>query len=156
MNYNIEYLLKYISNNTYNIINTKKSTYLLDLLEKNNIDIELLVYGKTPLMTNNYCYLGKSNKCYPECKKLCLENSKFFLKDRLGFEFRIVPDNTCTITTIYNSKITSINYNDFISLISSVRIDILDESIDEIQNIINKVKNKERFEGKEYTNGKMK
>ena len=87
---------------------------------------------------------------------MCLENSKFFLKDRLGFEFRIVPDNTCTITTIYNSKITSINYNDFISLISSVRIDILDESIDEIQNIINKVKNKERFEGKEYTNGKMK
>ena len=175
----IEFVKKYelpiIGNFTLNIYNneTAKELYtlginrimpsvelekleLLDLLEKNNIDIELLVYGKTPLMTNNYCYLGKSNKCYPECKKLCLENSKFFLKDRLGFEFRIVPDNTCTITTIYNSKITSINYNDFISLISSVRIDILDESIDEIQKIINKVKNQERFEGKEYTNGRMK
>ena len=175
----IEFVKKYelpiIGNFTLNIYNneTAKELYtlginrimpsvelekleLLDLLEKNNIDVELLVYGKTPLMTNNYCYLGKSNKCYPECKKLCLENSKFFLKDRLGFEFRIVPDNTCTITTIYNSKITSINYNDFISLISSVRIDILDESIDEIQKIINKVKNQERFEGKEYTNGKMK
>ncbi len=129
---------------------------LLNFLQTNNLDAELLVYGKTPIMTNNYCYLGKSNKCYPECKQICLENSKFFLKDRLGFEFRILPDNSCTITTIYNSKITSINYNEFIPFISSVRIDILDENIDEIQKIINKVKNQERFEGKEYTNGKIK
>ena len=107
-------------------------------------------------MTNNYCYLGKSNRCYKDCKKLCLENSKFYLKDRLGFEFRIVPDNTCTITTIYNSKITSINYTDFINKINSVRIDILDENLDDIQKIINKVKKNERFEGKDFTNGKIK
>jgi hypothetical protein len=54
MNYNIEYLLKYISNNTYNIINTKKSTYLLDLLKKNYIDVDLNIrylikYGVTKI-----------------------------------------------------------------------------------------------------------
>ncbi len=129
---------------------------LLELLNLASLPSELIVYGKTPLMTNNYCYLGKSNRCYKDCKKLCLENSKFYLKDRLGFEFRIVPDNTCTITTIYNSKITSINYTDFINKINSVRIDILDENLDDIQKIINKVKKSERFEGKDFTNGKIK
>lgn len=129
---------------------------LLELLNLASLPSELIVYGKTPLMTNNYCYLGKSNRCYKDCKKLCLENSKFYLKDRLGFEFRIVPDNTCTITTIYNSKITSINYTDFINKINSVRIDILDENLDDIQKIINKVKKNERFEGKDFTNGKIK
>lgn len=129
---------------------------LLELLNLASLPSELIIYGKTPLMTNNYCYLGKSNCCYKDCKKLCLENSKFYLKDRLGFEFRIVPDNTCTITTIYNSKITSINYTDFINKINSVRIDILDENLDDIQKIINKVKKNERFEGKDFTNGKIK
>lgn len=129
---------------------------LLELLNLASLPSELIVYGKTTLMTNNYCYLGKSNRCYKDCKKLCLENSKFYLKDRLGFEFRIVPDNTCTITTIYNSKITSINYTDFINKINSVRIDILDENLDDIQKIINKVKKNERFEGKDFTNGKIK
>lgn len=129
---------------------------LLELLNLASLPSELIVYGKTPLMTNNYCYLGKSNRCHKDCKKLCLENSKFYLKDRLGFEFRIVPDNTCTITTIYNSKITSINYTDFINKINSVRIDILDENLDDIQKIINKVKKNERFEGKDFTNGKIK
>ena len=41
MNYDIEYLLKYISNNTYKKISTKKSSYLLELLEKNRIDVDL-------------------------------------------------------------------------------------------------------------------
>ena len=54
------------------------------------------------------------------------------------------------------SKITSINYTDFINKINSVRIDILDENLDDIQKIINKVKKNERFEGKDFTNGKIK
>ena len=40
MNYNIEYLLKYITNDTYGKIKTKKSSYLLELLEKNRIDVK--------------------------------------------------------------------------------------------------------------------
>ena len=34
-------------------------------------------------------------------------------------------------------------------------IDILDESIDEINNIVNTVKKGERLEGKEFTNGNL-
>jgi hypothetical protein len=58
-----------------------------------------------------------------------------------------------TITTIYNSKTTSISYDEF--NVNSVRIDILDESIEEINNIINTVKSSNRLEGKNYTNGNL-
>ena len=44
-------------------------------------------------------------------------------------KFRILPDNIQTVTTIYNSKITSIDTHDI--NIDILRIDILDESIDE-------------------------
>ena len=76
-----------------------------------NKKTELIVYGRTPLMNSNYCLLGKSNKCYSECDHKCNSTNKYYLKDRLGFLFRIIPDNIQTITTIYNSKITSIEYD---------------------------------------------
>ena len=104
-------------------------------------------------MTNQYCYLGKSNRCYEKCDKKCLLNNKYFLKDRMEFKFRFVPDNTACLTTIYNSKTLSVTHDDINT--SSIRIDILDENIFEIQTIINTVKSNNRFEGKEYTNGKL-
>ena len=41
MNYKIDYLLRYISNETYNKIITKKSDYILKLAEDNYIDTDL-------------------------------------------------------------------------------------------------------------------
>lgn len=129
----------------------------LDKFETNEVQsissvpTEIIVYGKLPVMTNNYCYLGKSNKCYKECDRKCLNNKKYSLKDRMNFNFRIVPDNLQTITTIYNSKTLSVKPQEF--KCSNLRIDILDENLDEIQNVIDAVKQGNRFEGKEFTNG---
>lgn len=67
--------------------------------------------------------------------------------------FEILPDNIQTVTTVFNSKITSLNPNDF--NVDYSRIDILHESIDEINTIITTVKSGKRFEGKEYTNGNL-
>lgn len=115
---------------------------------------ELIVYGNTPIMTSNYCPIGRSNKCYPDCKSPCsnIEN-KFYLEDRLGFNFRVIPDNIQTLTTIYNSKTLSLKPSDYNS--STYRIDILDEDITEINNIINIVKSGARLEGLQYTNGNL-
>lgn len=118
-----------------------------------NIDTELIVYGNTPLMTTNYCLLGTTNICYKDCSRNCSNNKKYYLKDRLGLKFRIIPDNLQTITTIYNSKTTSISYEDF--NVNSLRIDVLDESIETINKIISCVKSNTRFEGKDYTNGNL-
>lgn len=114
---------------------------------------ELIVYGNLPLMNMNYCLFGTSNKCYSNCKHTCNSNNKYYLNDRMNVNFRIIPDNIDTVTTIYNSKITSIASDEF--NVSSLRIDILDESIDEINKIINTVKYRKKLEGKNYTNGNL-
>lgn len=112
---------------------------------------EIIVYGNTPLMNSNYCLLGKSNKCYSKCEHKCNSTNKYYLKDRLGFLFRIIPDNIQTITTIYNSKTTSIEYDGL--PIDFARIDILNENISEINNIIKTVSTGKKLEGNQYTNG---
>ena len=123
----------------------------LQTFARTSCSTELIVYGRTPLMNSNYCLLGKSNKCYSACPHLCNSTNKFYLKDRLGFLFRVIPDNVDTVTTIYNSKITSIEHNEI--CVNSVRIDILDESISEINNIIKTAKTGKKLEGQEFTNG---
>lgn len=162
-----KYNLELIGNYTLNVYNTHTINFLQSkgiietcitpelndfdtkqLIETSSLPLELMVYGRIPFMTMNYCLLGKSNKCYKECSRLCNSNKKFYIKDRLGLNFRIVPDNMSTITTIYNSKITSFDYSDF--NVNSVRISILDENEDQIQKIINTVKSSKRLEGQEY------
>ena len=157
----------FIANYTFNIFNNLtcnelpiniNTITLSPELNKNNINsfktnknIELTVYGNTPLMTTNYCLLGKTNKCYSSCEHKCNSSNKYYLKDRLGFLFRIIPDNIQTVTTIYNSKITSIkSYN---LPVDSVRIDILAENISEINSIIKTVHDGKKLEGNVYTNG---
>ena len=103
----------------------------------NYLPSELIVYGKTPLMNMNYCVLGKTNKCYPTCSSKCMSGNSYYLKDRLNMKFRILFDNIQTVSTIYNCKTTSISSDGFD--IACSRIDILDESIDEINNIVNVV-----------------
>lgn len=118
-----------------------------------NIDKELIVYGRLKLMRTKYCFLGHSNLCYPTCEVKCKTDNKYYLKDRLGFKFRIIPDNSQTITSIYNSKIHSIDFKDL--NIDYARIDILGETVSEINEIIKTVKNKKRFKGQNYTNGHL-
>ena len=114
---------------------------------------ELIVYGNTPVMTLGYCLLGKSNKCYPKCKLLCKSKHTYYLKDRLGLYFRILPDNVQTVTTIFNSKTTCLTHID--AGINYVRIDLLDESIDEINNIAKASLTGAKLEGKQYTYGNL-
>ena len=129
-----------------------KST-ISNLVEQAPIPFELIVYGRTPLLNMNYCLLGQTDKCYPNCKQRCQSTHCYELKDRLNMKFKILPDNIQTVTTIFNSKITSINPKDF--NISHQRIDILDESIEEINHIIEVVREQKRLEGQDYTNGNL-
>ena len=158
---------EFICNYTFNVFNDLSINELpyetiilspeLNKLDLQNLSCghkcELIVYGNTPLMNSNYCLLGKTNKCYNSCEHYCTNSfdKKLFLKDRLGFLFRIIPDNIDTVTTIYNSKTTSIEHKDV--SVSSVRIDILDENIEEINHIIETVKSGQKLEGNSFTNG---
>ena len=139
--------MEIIANYNFNIFNTY-TAFELNKLEFTNITLspeltpdelssikannkEVIIYGKIPLMTMSYCLLGKSNRCYKDCKHLCLENNKYYLNDRYNFKFRVIPDNIQTLTTIYNSRNISIsNVN-----ATCLRYDILDETINEINNL---------------------
>ena len=147
------YTIKELEN--LNITKTTLSPELSKLSLSHNIiiDAELIVYGATAVMTANYCLLGKSNHCYLDCTRMCNLENKYYLKDRMGFKFRIIPDNSQTITTIYNSKILSISPLDFNS--DNYRIDLLDENIFEINNIISTIKSGNRLESENYTNGNL-
>lgn len=128
--------------------------FTIQNLTKNPVcEQELIVYGRVPLMSMNYCLLGKTNKCYPTCGTRCKEEKQYYLKDRLGIRFRIVPDSIQTVSTIYNSKITSIDASCFD--VSSYRFDMLDETVEEINSIIETALQGKRLEGKEYTNGNL-
>ena len=70
-----------------------------------------------------------------------------------GFEFRIIPDNVQTVTTIFNSKTTAITHID--TGINSLRIDLLDETIDEINTIVESAFIGNKLEGKQYTYGNL-
>ena len=113
-----------------------------------NINKEVIVYGRTLLMTSEYCAIGT----YKNCNAIC-EKGNYKLKDRMGFEFPIYTDRVNCNNLIYNSKITSISYKDLNA--DSIRIDILEETQDEIQNIVNIHKKGDRLEGENYTNGNL-
>lgn len=108
----------------------------IDELLKNklNIETEQIVYGYLPIMSCNYCFLGQSNNCYPECKMYCKQNNTYYLQDRLGFKFKVVPDSIQCITSIFHNK--PLNLDKKTSNVTSFRIDILDENINEINKII--------------------
>ena len=148
--------LKELGFNRFTISPELNKETILDLTSSNTevLASELIVYGKTPLMNMNYCLLGKANKCYPNCDAKCNSCNKYYLKDRLGLNFEIIPDNIQTVTTIYNSKTTSIESTEFVST-NVFRIDVIDESIDDINNIVSVVNSGNRFEGKEFTNGNL-
>ena len=64
-----------------------------------------------------------------------------------------MPDNIQTVTTVFNDKTTFISSNGF--NVDSVRIDILDESIKEINSIVQTALNERKFKGKDFTSGNL-
>ncbi len=113
-----------------------------------NIKKEVIVYGRTLLMTSEYCTIGTLKNCSAVCEK-----GTYRLKDRMGFEFPVYADKVNCNNLIYNSKTTSISWKDL--NVDSIRIDILEETEDEIQNIVNTHKEGDRLEGENYTNGNL-
>ena len=151
------YNLNIVNNNTVKELeNLKISKYIVSpemdketiKCLRGNIDKEIIVYGRTLLMTTEYCTIGT----FKDCLGLCKEGT-YKLKDRMGFEFPIYTDRVNCNNLIYNSKITSVSWKGLYT--DSIRIDILEEGREEIQNIINVHKRGDRLEGEKYTNGNL-
>lgn len=124
-------------------------------IKNSNMQTEAIIYGNLPVMTTNYCLISKSNYCLQKCQSNCnnLDN-KYYLKDRMNMNFRVMPDSFSRTTTIYNSKKTSICINEINT--DFARFNFIDESVDEICEIIETFRNGDILEGKDFTNGNFK
>ena len=118
------------------------------------VPLELMAYGRQVVMTSEHCPVGSIVGGFTSkkpCSKPCIKDDIFFLKDRLGMKFRVLPDNIDCQSQILNSKITSIASKEI--SIDSIRIDLLDETVEEIQNIIDTHRKGGKLSGEDYTNG---
>ena len=163
---------EFIANYTLNIYNNSTINELKNLgiscvtlspeLDKeslntfnSDIKTETVVYGNLPVMTTNYCLLSGSNFCLEKCNSNCNNSdTKYYLKDRMNMNFRVIPDSFSKTTTIYNSKKLSISISEVDC--DFVRLSFIDESVDEICEIVDIFKSSNILEGKEYTNGNFK
>lgn len=150
-----DYTVNELANRGVNTVTLSPELTRYDIQNiRSNVDKELIVYGNLKVMASKYCFLGNSNNCYPTCESKCQNRSnKYYLKDRMGLKFRIIPNSLQNISNIYNSKTLSITYDGL--NIDYARIDILEEDIPRINEVIRTVRAGERFEGNEYTNGNM-
>jgi len=113
-------------------INNFKSRYRLDR--------EIIVYGRIPLMTSEYCPVGSiaggfGNKS--ECSKVCVDKN-FALKDRKGIMFPVFCDRVDCRSVIFNSNIVFIadeidKLN--VETVDILRLNITDETADVARDI---------------------
>lgn len=165
--------LEFIANYTFNTFNT----YTIDELEslgfskvilspeltKNQINSlggtlprEVIAYGNLCVMTSEYCPIGAicgGFTAKSKCSMPCQKSDKFFLRDRLNMDFRVLPDNIDCQSQILNAKITSMETTGL--YVDSIRIDVLDENLAEIQKIIDIHKSGKKLAGEVYTNGHL-
>jgi len=121
-----------------------------------NISKEIIAYGNICVMTSEYCPVGSlEGGLYTnsKCTMPCTKQDKYYLKDRMNMDFRVIPDNIDCQSKIFNSKITSIETTDI--NVESIRIDILDENYKQVQHIIDLSKQGKKLSGEQYTNGHL-
>ena len=103
---------------------------------------EVIVYGRIPLMTSEYCPVGSiaggfdsKTKCSAVCDK-----GEYYLKDRIGAKFPILCDKIDCRSTIFNSNVLLLEEN--IGKIKGAGVDIIrlnftDETYGEMSDAVN-------------------
>lgn len=104
-----------------------------------DFDTELVVYGKVPVMTSEYCPVGGSvGKCEPrKCGNLC-KNGVYKLSDRKGAEFLVKSECIDCRSTIFNSNVLfAPELSEQISRteIEHIRLSFVDETEKDIRDI---------------------
>ncbi len=149
-NVNVDYTLNIVNTKSIELLNSLdvKTICLspeLDYLQiknimKKNYNVELLVYGKVELMIMKYCPL---KVLLNNCQNCQNNNNSYYLVDKFKHKFKILKDN-CLISIMHykNTDLTN-DLEKYQNLnIYNYRIDLLDETEEEVTNIINKVRNK--------------
>ena len=115
-----------------------------EILNRNKYTYGALIYGRAELMVSEYCPIGSMLGGKDEgsaCNKIC-EKGRYILKDRKDAEFIVSTDKFCR-SYIYNNVPLNLlgNLDEMKKMnLSSFRLDFIDESYDEVVEIIKKLK----------------
>ena len=140
---------KIVADDSLNITNDLSEKVLQDLgvkrftispeLDKKEIqhfctdmEKELVVYGRSCLMTSKYCPIGKNG----DCKKAC-QKGNYELQDRKDFVFPVIADMVNCHAKIFHSKALQQSAKGL--QMDFVRVDILHETKEEIEKIISRI-----------------
>lgn len=130
------------------------------LMEKCDVNIQYTVYGKVEAMVSEYCPIGSTfggknsrNNCTAPCR-----NSSFKLVDRMQEKLTIKTDRFCR-SHIYNT--VPLNLIREISElkefgVKSFKLEFIDESYEDMIDILRAVKGEELSSGKSFTKGHYK
>ncbi|MGN0145035.1 MAG: DUF3656 domain-containing protein, partial [Clostridium sp.] len=118
------------------------------------------IYGKTELMVSEYCPVGSTfgNKTSKkECSGPCMKDN-FTLIDRMNEKFRVLCDNSCRSHILNSVPINLIEEVEEMKSfnIENFRIDFLDETYDEVKDVLLQVYSGKKNNNKTYTKGHYK
>lgn len=98
-------------------------------------NLELIVYGRAPLMVTNYCPLKAKGKC-TDCRK-----NSYELKDKFG-SFPLVFHQDCTVTILNGRVLNLLDEMPTIHGIEAFRLNFTTEPVEEVKDIVKKAQKK--------------
>ncbi|MEG0309047.1 MAG: U32 family peptidase [Clostridium sp.] len=133
---------------------------LFSISKNTTSPVQIVVYGKYELMVSEYCVIGSTfgtKSATANCNFSC-HKDKFVLKDRMSEEFLVTTDKYCR-SHIYNT--VPVNLVPFMkelkkNNIKNYRIDFIDETYEEVINVMGYVFNDEYINIGKSTKGHYK
>ena len=120
---------------------------------KTNLESEVTIYGRLPVMVSEHCLIGSEIKGHINCG-LC-EKNKYYLEDRTGIKLPIVTNRKVCRMTLLNGKVLFVPevVEELNGRIDWFRVYFFDESTEERKRILNIIKNGKKVSLNGYTSG---
>lgn len=118
-----------------------------------DIETEVIVYGRLPLMISEHCVIGSEMSGKKDCN-MC-QKSQFYLKDRKDEMFPIITDRATCRMQLLNSKVLYAGEvkDELDGRVDYFRAYFFDESTEERRRVLNAIKNGEKIISGKYTSG---
>lgn len=133
---------------------------LKEVMKDIKCKIAVNIYGKTELMVSEYCPVGSTfgNKASKkECNMPCMKDN-FTLIDRMNEKFRVLCDNSCRSHILNSLPINLIEECEEMETfnIENFRVDFLDETYEDVKDVIKQINCGKKNENRIYTKGHYK
>ena len=140
--YTLDYLSKYANTITLSVENDMDNIKNIMLNDKNNLNVEVVIYGNIELMIMKYCPLNtivnKDKICH-----VCDGRHNYYLKDRNKEKYKLINNPLTHSTVIMDYKKIDL-IKDIPSLkkmgIKNFRLELLEENEKEVEEIIERVR----------------